>query len=445
MPIVRLLLQVTLFMAGIAILQGCDSSDTPQSTAPPTPTVTGVKALAENIPDYRYYPGITQAVLEADVVARVSGYLQSRNFIEGDMVKAGQRLYLIQQEEYAADLVQAKANLLSARAQEEFDRLTMRNVREAYAGGAATVYEVEDAQATLKEATANVELNRAQVLNAELNLSYTEVLAPFDGRMGETAVDVGNLVSPTDNTTLATLVMLDPMRVIFEPGGTELIEYLKADEAGMVPVQLTVQQQIGSPVIYDGALDLVNNVVNQSTSTFLSRAVFGNEKRYVLPGLYVSVRVRLRTIENAVMLPDSAMSSTPTSQYVYVVDSNQVLQRRNVQTGSLYENLRQITSGLKAGEVVVVKGNPAQVRKGAKVKVDLVDAKTWVQQEKESEQKAQNQSSGTASSGTAPDASQESSSGTTPDASQESSSDAASDGSSKNPPPTSHSGSNDHS
>ena len=427
MPIVRLLLQVTLFMAGIAILQGCDSSDTPQSAAPPTPTVTGVKALAENIPDYRYYPGITQAVLEADVVARVSGYLQSRNFIEGDMVKAGQRLYLIQQEEYAADLVQAKANLLSARAQEEFDRLTMRNVREAYAGGAATVYEIEEAQATLKEATANVELNRAQVLNAELNLSYTEVLAPFDGRMGETAVDVGNLVSPTDNTTLATLVMLDPMRVTFEPGGTELIEFLKAHEAGMIPVQITVQQQGGSPVIYDGSLDLVNNVVNQSTSTFLSRAVFGNAKQYVLPGLYVSVRVRLRTIDNAVMLPDSAMASTPTSQYVYVVDSKQTLQRRTVKTGSLYENFRHITSGLKAGDVVVVKGNPAQVKQGAKVQVDLVDAKTWVAQEKKSESDAEAVSSGTSDS----------------NSSKESSSNATSDKPSTNPPPSLKSRSND--
>ncbi|MDG2201759.1 MAG: efflux RND transporter periplasmic adaptor subunit [Phycisphaerales bacterium] len=431
MPKSRVLLPVVLLVVGFILLSGCDSSDTKQSAAPPPPTVTGVKALAENIPDYRYYPGITQAVLEADMVARVSGYLESRNFIEGDMVHAGQRLYLIQQEEYEADLVQAKANLLSAQAQEEFDRLTMMNVREAYAGGAATVYEVEEAQATLKEATAAVESNLAQVLNAELNLSYTEVLAPFDGRMGETAVDVGNLVSPTENSTLATLVMLDPMRVTFEPGGTELIEFLKAHEAGMVPVQITVQQQGGSPVIYDGSLDLVNNIVNQSTSTFLSRAVFGNAKQYVLPGLYVSVRVRLRTIDNAVMLPDSAMSSTPTSQYVYVVDSNQVLQRRTVKTGSLYEDLRQITSGLKAGDVVVVKGNPMEVRQGAKVKVNLVNARTWAQQEKESEKKAQSLSAGSSSSDS------------TSKSSQESSSDADSDGPSKNPPPTLHSESDD--
>jgi len=426
MLILRVPTLLVLTFCGMAINAGCDSAYTTKPAAPPVPKVTCVKALSEDIPDYRYFPGITQAVLEADLMARVEGYLESRNFIEGESVEAGQRLFLIQQEEFEADLVEARANLLDAEAQAQFDRLTLRNVQEAFAGGAATVFEVEEAEAELKESLASVESNHAKVLNAELELSYTEVLAPFSGRMGETVIDVGNLVGPAINSTLATLVMLDPMRVVFEPAGTELIEFLKAIESDLVPVRMTVQQQGGDPVIYDGSLDLVNNLVNQSTSTFLARAVFANEKGYVLPGLYVSVRVRLRTIEGAVMLPEAALASTPTSQYVYVVDSSQVLQRRTVKTGPLYENLRQVTSGLKAGDVVVVKGNPIQVREGAKVQVDLVDATTWVQQEKDAQKKATSLSSGDAS-----------------DSSRESSSNATTDSPSTNPPPTLHSGSND--
>lgn len=428
MPNIRPQCLMLPLLAGFAVLFGCDSSDsTKEPPKPPPAKVTCVKAIAEDIPDYRYYPGITQSVLEADIMARVEGYLEAMNFIEGDMVKAGQRLYLIQQEEYEADLIEARANLLNAQAQEDFSRLTLRNVQEAYAGGAATVYEVEEAQAQLKESVASVESFQAKVLNAELDLSYTDVVAPFDGQMGQTAIDVGNLVGPLENSTLGTLVMLDPMRVVFEPAGTELIEFLRARKSGTVPVQLTVQDQDGSPALYDGSLDLVNNLVNQSTSTFLARAVFANEKGYVLPGLYVSVRVRLRTIDGAVMLPDSAMASTPTSQYVYVVDSKQTLQRRTVKTGALYENFRQITSGLKAGDVVVVKGNPAQVRQGAKVQVDLVDAKTWVAQEKKSQSEAEAVSSGNSDA----------------DSSKNSSSNATSDKPSTNPPPSLKSRSND--
>jgi len=381
-------------LATMALLCGCGGSDTKASQAPPPAPVTAVKALSEDVPDYRYYPGITQAVLQADIVARVSGYLEERNFVEGEHVEAGQRLYLIQQAEYQADLVQAQAQLADTMAQAEFARYTLEQTRSAFEGGAATVYELDQASAQFKESMAQVESARAQLMNAELNLSYTDVVAPFEGRMGQTHVNVGNLVGPSSNTTLGTLVMLDPMRVVFEPAGSELVHFLKADSSGTVPVQVTINEAGGSKVVFNGSLDLVNNKVTQSTSTFLARAVFANPDEYVLPGLYVSIRVRLDTIKGAVMLPDAAFRSTPTSQYVYVVDSKNTLQRRTVKTGNLYNGLRQVTSGLKVGDVVVVEGNPMFVKQGAQVKPTIVDSHDYVSKH-QSEEKDASKAGGT--------------------------------------------------
>ena len=380
MHMTRFLTLAAVWSATIIGSGGCggDSSSTkPQAAVAPAP-VTAVKAVSMDIADYRYYPGITQAVLEAEIVARVTGYLQERNFIEGDHVAAGQQLYLIQPQEYEADLLEAEAALGNANAQLKFARYTLEQTRVAFDGGAATVYEVDQATAAFEVAESLVETASAQLLNARLNLSYTKVIAPFEGQVGQTQVDVGNLVSPTENTTLATLVMLDPMRVVFEPAGTELVEFLKADAESTILVQVTVNTSAGAMVTFDGALDLVNNVVNQSTSTFLARGVFTNSDEYVLPGLYVSVRVRLRTIDGAVMIPDAAMHSAPTSQYIYVVGSNDELERRTVTIGVMQNNLRQITAGLKAGETVVVKGSPANLRQGVKVKATVVEAAEFV-------------------------------------------------------------------
>ena len=392
-------------LAGVC-LPGCGGGKEPPAPAPPVFPVTAVNAITEDIPDYRYFPGITQAVLQADIVARVTGYLEERNFIEGDQVQAGQRLYLIQREEYEADLVEAEASLENAKAQLAFARYTLAQTQDAFDGGAASVYEVDQSTASFQIAEAQVESARAQVLNAKLNLSYTEVIAPFQGRMGQTKVDVGNLVGPSENSTLGTIVMLDPMRVVFEPAGTNLMSFLQAQGRGVVPVQITAHENEGRSQTFNGSLDLINNEVNQSTSTFLARAVFANADELVLPGLYVSVRVRLRTIEGAVMVPDAAFRSTPNSQYVYIVDSKDTLQKRTVKTANIYNGLRQVTSGLKAGDVILVEGNPMGIKQGAKVKPTIVDAHTFASKTKSAEASAskaggtsEGQSSGDGSQG----------------------------------------------
>lgn len=372
---------------------GCGGKEAPKPAAAPSAApVTVIKALSEDIPDYRYYPGITQAVLEAEIVARVEGYLERRDFIEGDDVLAGQRMYLIQQEEYQADLVEAIANQESAEANLDFARYTLNQTEANYEGGAGTVYEVDQARATYEDSEATLESAKAQVLNARLNLSYTEVLAPFDGRVGETNIDIGNLVGP-ENSQLATLVMLDPMRVVFEPAGTELVQFLEAYPSTTVPVQITVHETNGESEVFDGALDLVNNVVDQSTSTFLARGVFANPNKLVLPGLYVSVRVRIRTIKDAIMIPDAALNNTPTSQYVYIVDDKSIIQKRVVTTSVLYQNLRRVVTGLKAGEEVIVLGSPMMVRQGAKAKVTVVDAKAFVSKSSQTQDSINDQGS----------------------------------------------------
>jgi RND family efflux transporter MFP subunit len=372
---------------------GCGGKEAAKPAAAPSAVpVTVIKALSEDIPDYRYYPGISQAVLEAEIVARVEGYLERRDFIEGDDVLAGQRMYLIQQEEYEADLVEAIANQESAEANLDFARYTLNQTEANFKGGAGTVYEVDQARATYEDSEATLESAKAQVLNARLNLSYTEVLAPFDGRVGETNIDIGNLVGP-ENSQLATLVMLDPMRVVFEPAGTELVQFLEAYPSTTVPVQVTVHETNGESEVFDGALDLVDNVVDQSTSTFLARGVFANPNKLVLPGLYVSVRVRIRTIKDAIMIPDAALHNTPTSQYVYIVDDKSLIQKRVVTTSVLYQNLRRVVTGLKAGEEVIVLGSPMMVRQGAKAKVTVVDAKTFVSKSSQTQDAVSDQGS----------------------------------------------------
>ena len=376
---------------------GCkkaDASKKDASTTPPPPEVVAVKVISKDVPDYKYYPGITQAVIQADMVARVEGYLEERSFVEGSDVEAGQRLYLIQQDEYEAALAEAVASLAEAKANLSFERFTRDETARAMSKGAATEYEMDQAQANYEVGLARVASAQASLINAELNLSYTDVIAPFAGRIGDTKINVGNLVGPNMNTTLATLVMLDPMRVIFEPAGNDLTDFSIAREAGNLDVQVTVAGTDGSKTEYNGVLDLIDNEVNQQTSTFLARAVFPNKKKQVLPGMYVNLRIRLRMLPNTMVVPDDAVRSGPRDQYVFIINSDDEIARQIVMTGSIYKGFRVIKSGLKIGQQVLVAGDPTKVKANVKVKVQLKDADAFVEEVNKKAMEAASTSSG---------------------------------------------------
>lgn len=375
--------QVASVLAFVCAFAGCDREKPAAQTPPPVPVVV-VKAIARDIPVYRTYPGTTQSPSTVQVDARVEGFLEATHFTEGERVQAGQLLFEIQPDQYEADLIQAEADVTIAAsnlrfAKQEYDRNEPLSQSGAISQQAWDRYahSYVDAQGKLAAAEAGL-------LDAELNLSYTRVAAPIDGRIGAYIVDVGNLVGPgtSSGEALAQIVQLDPMRVIFQPGADEYAAFVRAqdrtDEQG-VSVRLTVAQRDGGPLVFEGAIDLLNNTAQPSTSTFIARAQFLNPDGLVLPGQYISVRVRLGSIANAVLVPTDALYKDPTDHFVLVLEDADTLERRVVRVGDEVGGFTHIFSGLKAGEVVAVSASPIVLRVSGEVQPKLVDAEALVE------------------------------------------------------------------
>ncbi|MEO0965711.1 MAG: efflux RND transporter periplasmic adaptor subunit [Planctomycetota bacterium] len=355
---------------------GCDERKTATTKTPPPTPVLVVKALARDIPIYRSYPGTTQALSTVQVSARVEGYLEASLFTEGEHVEAGQPLYEIQPDQYEADLIQAQADVAIAQsnlafAKQEYDRNEPLSQTGAISQQSWDRYahSYADAQGQLAAAEANL-------LDAELNLSYTRVVAPIDGRIGADIVDVGNLVGPgtSSGEALAQIVQLHPIRVVFQPGADEYAAFANASSgASGIPVRIAIAQRSGSPLTFDGAIDLLNNTAQPGTSTFIARAQFPNPRGLVLPGQYTTVRVRLGTVQNAVLVPTDALYKDPRDHYVLMLKDGDTLQRQTVAIGDEVGGYTHIVSGLSAGETVAVAASPVVLRGSGKVKPREVD------------------------------------------------------------------------
>ncbi|MAJ47561.1 MAG: hypothetical protein CMJ57_09585 [Planctomycetaceae bacterium] len=363
---------------------GGTSSSTASSKAKAPPlSVTAVTAETRTVPDKRMYPGNSQAIREAVLVARIEGYLEQRLFEEGTEVSTDDLLFVIEQPPYQASVLSAQGALVEARAQQTYAMIEFERNEPLVSSGAISASEWDQIVANLEVADGGVAMAEANLIQAEINFSYTEVRAPYDGRMGQRFVDVGNLVGPGTNEQLAELVVLDPMRVVFEPAATEASDFLAAWQGGRakVPVSLSFASHGRStPEVFEGTLDLFDNTADTTTSTVLARAQFPNPQGTILPGTYATVTVTLGSLGSCVVIPDESIYTDPQYSYVWVIEKD-AISRVNITAGVRWKGLRVVT-GISAGAVVVTAAKPSSLRQGLKVTPTVESIDAWIADQK---------------------------------------------------------------
>jgi RND family efflux transporter MFP subunit len=329
---------------------------------PPPPKVDVALPLKQNVTPYLFATGNTAAVNTTTLVARVSGFIQEIDYKDGDEVKAGARLFLIEPEPYQLALEQAQAGQSSSDAAAKQSGAEQKRQQELLAQKVISASDADAAAAAAAVDAAKQQQSAVEVKQAQLNLSYTEVKAPFDGIVTARQVSMGQLVGAGSATTLATIVQLDPIYVDFTISEMDVLRIragmakrgIAAQDLKKVPVEVGLQNETGYP--HKGTLDYAAPEVTASTGTLVVRAELPNAGRPLLPGYFVRVRVPLGEEPDMLLVPDRAIGSDQGGRYVLVAGEGDVVEQRPVEIGQLVQNLRVVTSGVKPDDRVIVSG-----------------------------------------------------------------------------------------
>jgi len=318
------------------------------------PVVTVAEVTKETVPFYIDYVGNTSAIRTVDIRARVEGFLEKRNFVEGDDVREGDLLYVIDRRPFEAALMQAKGQLARDEAALAYAKEQVLRYKPLVEKDFVSRENYDNYVTQEEELKAAVKSDLGAVEQAELNLSWCQMYAPFNGRIGRTLVNVGNLVGAGgQDTKLATLVQLDPIYVYFSPSDEELQRIMKYQSKGDLPVELTLAD--GTAYSHRGTLSFVDNEVNNQTSTIAMRATLPNPEKELMPGVYLRTRLFLDEGE-ALLAPEKALIEDQGGQYVLIVGDDDVVKKSYVETGAAYDGNRQITRGVEDGDKVIVGG-----------------------------------------------------------------------------------------
>jgi multidrug efflux system membrane fusion protein len=335
---------------------------TPGANSKP-PAVTVASPLVRKVTDHLDFTGNTAAINSVTLVARVEGYLEQIHFADGGRVKEGDLLFTIQQDQYEAQLKQAEAQVAGQKAALAHAETELGRYSSLVKQDAATQTQVDHWQYEKAAAAAALLGAEAQVELAKLNLSYTLVRAPFDGRIGRHLVAVGSLVGTMGKqTSLAVIDQIDPIYVYFtidERALLRIIERRSTPPAGgltaqTIPVYFGLVNEDDYP--HEGRLDFAAIDVAPTTGTLQVRGIFPNPDHRVLPGLFVRVRVPALEQHDALLVPGDAVSFDQQGEYVLLVDAKGVAERRSIKTGSQVGNLLVVNEGLKPDDRVIIEG-----------------------------------------------------------------------------------------
>ena len=362
----------------ILSLSGCEEKKTMTPMAPPPLKVESITVKKEKFPIWLQYTGITKATSDQEVRARVSGRLQKIYFKDGQNVKEGDKLFLIEQSEYKSNLRSAKAKKQQDLASLKLAKADVERYKPLVADGLAPRATLEQHEARYGEMVAMIASDDAAIANAELELSYTLIKAPVTGQVSARQVDVGNLVGYGESTLLTTIVQTDKIYAYFSPTESDVQKIYKYRTVKKLPAFIEVHGQ-GEEVLQrkrlDGFVDFKNNTVDPLTSTISMRATIDNKTQTVYPGTFVYVNIFLSDNYDFIMVPPQAVFEDQLGKFVYTIDANSTAKRTSVTTGLTSRFYTAISKGLKDGDRVVISGL-MKVRQGSKLDpTDMSDTK----------------------------------------------------------------------
>ncbi|ASC59520.1 TPA: efflux RND transporter periplasmic adaptor subunit [Vibrio vulnificus] len=354
-----------------ALLAGCEDK-TLQQRNTMAPLVVTQEVLMLDYQPSNAYIGRVEAVEDTNITAQVSGYLKARHFEEGQLVEKGALLYTIEPSSFEAQVASAKASLAQAKASLKKAELDHQRGKNLLPRGSISQSEFDALTAGLLGAQAQLEAANAQLKLADVNLSYTQIRAPFSGRISDSKVSTGDLVSPSAGI-LTTLVSLDPIHTAFSISERERlalgIERIKGD--GSTPsagVEVQLQLENGKEYPHLGRLDYLGNRIDTKTGTIALRAVVANPDHQLLPGQHIKVNLREKQAKSVVVVPRRAVQTDLEGHFVMVMTPGEVAERRNVSLGAQVEQGVVIREGLTQDDVVITQGLQ-RVRNGMQVRV----------------------------------------------------------------------------
>jgi RND family efflux transporter MFP subunit len=352
-----------LAILSLLCLGGCDE-DKNVYVPPPPPKVTVAPPTIRTVTDNLEFTGNTQALETVQLVARVEGYLEKVHFQDGQRVRKGDLLFTIQQTQYQANVAQAESEVQAIKAKLDYAEAEYRRYKGLFEQKAAPATQVDQWKFERDTARASLEAAQAKLVNAKLNLSYTTVTAPFDGRMGRRLIDPGNLVGAGgQDTVLAEINRIDPIYVYFTINERDLLRVIKKEDRANADQTKRKEPQVlfmglaneaGYP--HKGTFDFASIAVNPETGTLQLRGIFPNPDGAIVPGLFARIQAPYAQTKDAMLVPSEAVGFDQLGHYVLTVDAKNVVERRSVQIGEQLGQMRVITSGLGGQERVIVSG-----------------------------------------------------------------------------------------